>query len=333
MSRVALVTGASGQDGRYLTRLLLDRGYEVHGQTRLASDDILKTGMHWHVGDLTDSDFLSDTIAAAKPDEIYNLAAVSRPTLSWQEPWQTAELNALVPQRICEILLKLRSGCRLFQASTSDIFGDGFQELQDEKSYCFPTSPYGITKLYAHRIISAYRKQYGLHACTGIMFNHESPLRPLSFVSQKICYAAVALSRGITRSDALDELGRPIVDGGKVFLGDLSVRRDFGFAGDYVEAMYMIMQHPAPDDYVVGSGAEHSIQEFCERAFRKVGLDWMNYVLMDPKLVRKADSHYTRADSRKIREVLGWQPKVDFDSLISLMIDAQTRKFQPAGPS
>jgi GDPmannose 4,6-dehydratase len=185
-----------------------------------------------------------------------------------------------------------------------------------------------VAKLYAHRMIGAYRQQYGLYACSGIMFNHESPYRPLSFVSQKIAYAAAAASLGIVDSSELDERGRPILSAGKLLLGDLSVRRDFGFAGDYVEAMHLILQHPTPDDYVIGTGENHSIQEFCEFAFRSVGLDWTDYVSVDPKLIRKTDSHYTRANPAKLRGVSNWQPKTGFSELVSMMVQAQLQLLQ-----
>jgi GDPmannose 4,6-dehydratase len=329
LTKSALVTGAAGQDGRYLVDLLRRLGYMVHAQSRRAPRPAdagsADHGIRWHVGDPADGAFLELLIANTQPDEIYNLAAVSRPVLSWQAPRETAEINAFLPQNICELLLKHRPACRLFQASSSDMFGDGFSEYQDEHTHCEPKSPYGVAKLYAHRIVGAYRQQYGLHACSGIMFNHESPYRPLTFVSQKIAYAAAAAACGVRDSSELDERGRPILSAGKLMLGDLSVRRDFGFAGDYAEAMHMILQHSTPDDYVIGTGEDHSIQEFCEIAFRSIGLDWTDYVSVDPKLIRKTDSHYTRANSAKLQSVFNWQPKVSFQELVSTMVQAQVK--------
>lgn len=327
MVKSALVTGATGQDGHYLIDLLRQHGYVVHAQSRRAPHPV-NDGVLWHVGDLADGAFLEALIADTAFDEIYNLAAVSRPILSWQVPRETAEINAYLPQAICELLRQHQPNCRLFQASSSDMFGDGFSEQQDEQTHCVPKSPYGVAKLYAHRMIGAYRQQYGLYACSGIMFNHESPYRPLSFVSQKIAYAAAAASLGIVDSSELDERGRPILSAGKLLLGDLSVRRDFGFAGDYVEAMHLILQHPTPDDYVIGTGENHSIQEFCEFAFRSVGLDWTDYVSVDPKLIRKTDSHYTRANPAKLRGVSNWQPKTGFSELVSMMVQAQLQLLQ-----
>jgi GDPmannose 4,6-dehydratase len=321
-SKSALVTGASGQDGSYLIEILIRQGYEVHAQARTAIRSQARQVV-WHIGELADDAFLTSLIAGVRPAEIYNLAAISRPILTWGLPRETAEINAFLPQRICELLLKHNVHARLFQASSSEIFGDGFSEYQDERTHCEPKSPYGIAKLYAHRIVGAYRQQYGIHACSGIMFNHESPRRSLSFVSQKIAYAAAAASLGVSESEALDERGKPIISDGKLMLGDLSVRRDFGFAGDYAEAMFTILQHATPDDYVVGTGDDHSIQEFCETAFGHVGLDWTDYVRVDPKLIRKTDSHYTRANSTKLRTTLSWQPKVGFTELVTIMVQEQ----------
>lgn len=320
----ALVTGASGQDGFYLIDLLHRQGCIVHAQSRrLPHPGLHRDETYWHVGDPAERDFLDSLISSVMPDEIYNLAAVSRPILSWGSPRETAEVNGFVPQEICELLLKHKPGCRLFQASSSEIFGDGTDRVQNEQTACVPKSPYGAAKLYAHRIIGAYRAQYGLHASTGIMFNHESPRRPLSFVSQKIAYAAAAVSLGLTETSETDERGRPILLDGKMALGDLSVRRDFGFAGDYVEAMRLIVQHRTADDYVIGTGEDHSIEEFCDQAFSLVGRKWTEHVSSDPSLIRRVDSHYTRADTAKIRSSLNWRPKVAFNELVSMMVKAQ----------
>jgi GDPmannose 4,6-dehydratase len=317
----ALITGGAGQDGWYLIELLLSRGYDVTAHSRQHVDADVHSGrVCWHIGDLTDDFFLNDLLTACAPDEIYNLAAVSRPALSWDIPTKTAHLNALVPQRICEFIRSNIPACRLFQASSSEIFGDAASELQDEQTPANPRSPYGISKAYAHHIIGAYRQQHGLHLSCGIMFNHESPRRPLNFVSQKIAHAAAAASLGLTETRELDERGRPILSDGKLYLGDINVRRDFGFAGDYVEAMHLIVQNETASDYVVGTGKSHSVAEFCEAAFGGVGLDWTKYVATDPSLVRKVDSHYTRADSSRLRFQLGWHPKVTFPELVAMMV-------------
>jgi GDPmannose 4,6-dehydratase len=293
----------------------------VFAQTRRTIDAALPDRkVTWRVGELTDEAFLSKLLFDAAPDEIYNLAAVSRPAISWDIPIDTALLNALVPQRICEFIRRERPACRLFQASSSEIYGDTRAQLQDEQTRANPGSPYGISKAYAHQIVGAYRQQYGLHLSCGILFNHESPRRPLNFVSQKIAHAAAAASLGLTNTRELDERGKPILSGGKLYLGDISVRRDFGFAGDFVEAMHLIVRHDTPSDYAVGTGHAHSIAEFCELAFKVGGLDWTKFVVKDETLLRKVDSHFTQADPSKLHSQLGWQPKVDFPSLIDMMV-------------
>lgn len=328
MTKRALVTGATGQDAWYLMSRLRAHGIEVHAQSRADFDRRdYDDNIPWHFGDLTSGKFLETLIRDVAPDQIYNLAAVSRPAISWQMPTQTTELNALVPQRICEVLHKVLPATRLFQACTSDIFGDTV-EAQNEDTPCVPRSPYGVAKLYAHRIIGAYRKEYGLFLVSGILFNHESPRRPVSFVSQKIAHAAAAISLGLTETAELNEHGSPIVQNRHVQLGDLSISRDFGFAGDYVEAMHLSLEYATADDYVIGSGETHSLAEFCESAFRCVGLDWKAHVLFDDRLVRKVDNHYTRADISRIRDRLGWNPKVRFNELVKMMVDARVQALQ-----
>lgn len=326
MAKRALVTGGAGQDGWYLIDLLRRLGYEIFAHSRHPVEPSLHEGrVRWHVGNLTDETFLEEMLGAAAPDEIYNLAAVSRPAISWNIPVETALLNAVVPQRICEFIRRDMPKCRLFQASSSEIFGDTRAQRQDEETRANPGSPYGISKAYAHQIVGAYRQQYGLHLSCGILFNHESPRRPLNFVSQKIAHAAAAASLGLKDTRELDERGQPILFGGKLYLGDIGIRRDFGYAGDFVEAMYLIVQHPTPSDYTVGTGHAHSIAEFCEVAFKTVGLDWNQYVDVDPKLLRKVDSHFTQADPSKLQTQLGWEAKVDFASLVKMMVSERLR--------
>ena len=330
MRKRALVTGGAGQDGWYLINLLLSRGYDVFAHSRESvSPELTDDQVHWHIGKLTDDIFLGDMLAAVVPDEIYNLAAVSRPAISWDIPMETALLNALVPQRICEFIRQKTPKSRFFQASSSEIYGDARSQTQDEETRTNPTSPYGISKAYAHQIVGAYRQQYGLHLSCGILFNHESPRRPLNFVSQKIAHAAAAASLGLSETRELDERGRPILYNGKLSLGDIGVRRDFGFAGDFVEAMHLIVQSETPSDYAVGTGYTHSIAEFCEAAFKVGGLDWTKYVVVDEKLLRKVDSHFTQADSSKLQSKLGWQPKVDFPALVEMMVRERIRILEP----
>lgn len=325
MSKTALVTGASGQDGSYLIELLRENGYFVHAQSRqkvtnAAADEIL-----WHAGDIADNEFLTRLIDDTAPDEIYNLAAITRPNLSWQKPEQTAILNALVPQRICQMLVDGKSSCRLFQASTSEMFDGASGQAQSEATPFNPQSPYGISKSFAHYTVGAFRTQRGLHASCGILFNHESPRRPLGFVSQKIAHAVAAISLGLKETRELDERGMPIMSGGKLRLGNIHTRRDFGFAGDVAEAMHLIVTSDQPDDYVIGTGESHSIAEFCQSAFHCVGLNWEDHVVIDAALVRAVDTPFTEADASRLKSRLGWKPRVSFDGLVEMMVAERQR--------
>lgn len=330
MSKTALVTGASGQDGSYLVELLHEKGYVVHAQSRRPEIEAVVEGISWHAGDIADHAFLTHLIEATVPDEIYNLAAITRPNLSWQYPEQTAVLNALVPQRICQILADAKSSCRLFQASTSEMFDGANAQAQTEKTSFNPQSPYGISKSFAHYTVGAFRGQRGLHASCGILFNHESPRRPLGFVSQKIAHAVAAISLGMQETRELDERGRPIVSGGKLYLGNIHTRRDFGFAGDVAEAMHLIVTSDEPDDYVIGTGESRSIAEFCRSAFQYVGLDWEDHVVVDAALVRAVDTPFTEADVSKLKSRLGWKPKVSFEALVEMMVAERQRILRSA---
>jgi GDPmannose 4,6-dehydratase len=322
----ALVTGGAGQDGWYLIELLLAHGYEVFAQSRDPVDPHLHGGrVTWRTGDLISERFLGELLATSAPDEIYNLASVSRPAESWDIPIETALLNGLVPHKICEIIRRELPKCRLFQASSSEIFGDTGSQFQNENTPFNPKSPYGVSKAYAHQIVGAYREQFGLHLSCGILFNHESPRRSLKFVSQKIAHAAAAASLGLNETRELDERGKPILFNGKLQLGDINVHRDFGFAGDFVEAMHLIVQNHGSSDYVVGTGTTHSIAEFCEIAFNVGGLDWRQHVVIDDSLLRKIDSHFTRADSSKVLSQFGWRPKIGFVELVTMMVQARIR--------
>ncbi|WP_316172326.1 MULTISPECIES: GDP-mannose 4,6-dehydratase [unclassified Bradyrhizobium] len=322
MSRRVLITGATGQDGRYLIELLRGEDCEIHAQTR-GQPPQDPHGVVWHRGNLVDLEFLTFLCVELKPDEIYNLAAQSRPIRSWESPRDTTQINAIVPQSICELLVRYNPTARLFQATSSEIYGECMGEFQSEETACLPLTPYGIAKLYAHHAIGAFRRQYGLHASSGILFNHESPYRPVSFVSQKIAHGAAAIACGLDSTDAVDDLGFPIVKDGVLSLGNLAVRRDFGFARDYVEAMRLMVRHTTPGDYVVGTGLTHSIEEFCETAFAAVGLDWRDHVKVDSSMIRKTDSHFTCASAWKITRLLGWRPSVTFQELVTMMVRAQ----------
>ena len=333
MRRCALITGATGQDGSYLVEFLLARNYQVHAQSRRADTASMpqRRDLHWHTADICDSGALYTLIAEVRPDEIYNLASISRPSVSWQIPHETAEVNALIPQQICELVLKLRPQCRIFQATSSEIFGNSTTNPQDEETPCRPQSPYGIAKLHAHLTIGSYRTKYRLHASSGIMFNHESPRRPMSYVSQKIACAAAAVSIGLRDTSERDERGQPLLQDGKVTLGNLDIRRDFGFAGDYVAAMHAMLQSDTADDYVIGTGQSNSIRAFCETAFRHVGSNWADHVTFDRSLFRTIDSFHTVANSSKIAARLGWHAKTSFVDLVAMMVDHQVKRLAAIG--
>lgn len=334
MTKVALITGGSGQDGSYLIELLSAHNYTIHAHAfgRPPSADASHKGpdVTWHTGDLADRSTLEDVLRATQPDEIYNLAAVSRPGLSWDDPYGTTLLNALMPQQICEWLIKHRPDCRLFHASSSDVFGNSGEDKQTEDTPFRPASPYAMTKAFSQQIVGVYRDRFKLHASTGILFNHESPRRPLGYVSQKIAHAAAALSLGLRNTEELDERGLPIVRDGKLHLGDISIRRDFGFAGDIVRAMHMILQSDAPGNYIIGSGQSRSIAEFCELAFKTVELDWQQYVVVDQSLIRQNDTRFTTADTSKVRALIGWEPQLTFEKLVETMVQDRIASIRQA---
>ena len=320
----ALITGASGQDGYYLTKLLLAKGYEVHFITRAAnSSRVIDKRVLCHTLELTDYLAVERTCLAVRPDEIYNLASLPRPEASWDQASETGQVNAMVVHGFLDLQRRHMPACRLFQASSVDMYGTTALSSQNEATPFAPQNPYAIAKLYAHHMVSAYRLKYNIHANCGIMFNHDSPLRPLSFVTQKIAHAAAVIASNISNSAELDERNEPIVVDGRVFLGNLDVSRDFGFAGDYVHATWLMLQQEKPDDYVIGTGETHTVREICQVAFGHVGRNWSDHVVVDQRLVRNVDTRYTKADATKARNVLGWKPTVTFHQLIAQMVDAR----------
>jgi GDPmannose 4,6-dehydratase len=325
VTRKALITGGSGQDAYYLARLLAEKGYELHLQSRggPTNTSVALGTARWHVASLADGGALEQLLTSIKPDEIYNLASFSQVETSWNRPMEVAAMNAVLPHRILEVIRNDLPDTRFFQASSSAIFGDSLADAQNENTPLQPQTPYAVAKAYAHWAVQAYRSRHGVHACSGILFNHESPRRPLTYVSQKIATAAALVSLGMENSGERDELGRPILVDGRLSLGNLDVRRDFGFAGDHVRAMWSMLQQDRADDYVIGTGETHSIVDICTVAFSHVGHDWRSHVVVDPKLVRQVDSHYTRADISKARLTLGWQPTQSFEELIRMMVDAR----------
>lgn len=319
MTRKALITGMTGQDGPYLAELLLTKGYEVHGMVRRVSNEHLEhigpvlDRITIHYADISDQVSLIDLVRDVRPDEVYNFAAQSFVPTSWSQPLLTGEFTALGVTRMLEAIRLVDPAIRFYQASSSEMFGKVSEEPQNELTPFCPRTPYGVAKVYGHWITVNYRERYNLFACSGILYNHESPLRGKEFVSRKITDAAARIKLGLQ---------------GKLSLGNLDAMRDWGFAGDYVEACWRMLQQEKPDDYVVASGQQHSVRELVELAFDRVGLDWKPYVVVDPKFVRPAEVNTLRGDPSKAQRVLGWKPKVSFTELIHMMVDAAMERLQ-----
>lgn len=318
-SKRALITGVTGQDGSYLTEFLLAKGYRVHGLMRRASTfstariDHLYQDPHepdvrlrLHHGDLTDGSAIARLIRQVEPDEIYNLAAQSHVAVSFNQPEYTGDVDGLGVVRLLEAIRESQVPCRLYQAGTSEIFGAA-PPPQNEDSQCHPRSPYAAAKLYGYHLVRNYREAYGMHAVTGILFNHESPRRGETFVTRKITRAVAAIVAG-----AQDTL----------YLGNLDALRDWGHARDYVEAMWLMLQQDKPQDYVCGTGESHSVREFCELAFAHVGLDWGPFVTIDPAYYRPTEVEHLHADPSQITTDLGWRPRTGFNELIEEMVEA-----------
>jgi GDPmannose 4,6-dehydratase len=311
--KTALITGITGQDGSYLAELLLDKGYNVVGVVRRTSHDSyerighLLDRLHIVPADLLDQHSLTTVVKDAKPDEIYNLAAQSFVPTSWTQPVLTGEFTALGVTRLLEAVRLAHPEARFYQASSSEMFGKAVETPQRETTPFYPRSPYGVAKVYGHWITVNYRESYGLHAVSGILFNHESPRRGLEFVTRKVTHGAARIARG---------------KASELRLGNLDARRDWGYAGDYVEAMWRMLQQPAPQDYVIGAGETHTVRELCQIAFAHVGLDWEQYVQVDPSFVRPAEVDVLLADPSKARRELGWRPSVGFADLVRMMMDA-----------
>jgi GDPmannose 4,6-dehydratase len=309
----AIITGITGQDGSYLAELLLSKGYRVIGMMRRSSVVTFERIQHIQdqieiiQGDLHDQSSLMDLMDTYKPDEVYNLAAQSFVPTSWNQPVLTGEVTALGVTRMLEAIRLLSPKTRFYQASSSEMFGKVHQVPQNETTPFYPRSPYGVAKVYGHWITINYRESYNLFAVSGILFNHESPRRGTEFVSRKITYGAVRIKLGLAK---------------ELRLGNLDSRRDWGFAGDYVDAMVRLIQNDHPEDFVVGTGETHSVQEFCDKAFSYLDMDYREYVIQDPRFYRPAEVDLLVADSTRVRQKLGWAPKVDFNKLVQMMVDA-----------
>ena len=309
----ALITGVTGQDGSYLAEFLLQQGYEVIGMVRRTSTVNFQRIQHIQdkltlaQGDLLDQSSLVDIVREHRPQEVYNLAAQSFVPTSWKQPVLTGEFTALGVTRVLEAIRMVDPTVRFYQASSSEIFGKVREVPQNEKTPFYPRSPYGVAKVYGHWITVNYRESYDMFACSGILFNHESPRRGLEFVTRKVTYGAAKIKLSLAN---------------ELQLGNLDAQRDWGFAGDYVKAMWLMLQQNQPDDYVVATGKTHSVRNLCEEAFSYLGLDWQDHVVVDPVFIRPADIDQLVGDATKARWVLGWQPSVSFPELIRMMVDA-----------
>jgi GDPmannose 4,6-dehydratase len=319
MAQRALITGITGQDGSYLAELLLDKGYEVFGIVRRLSAPNV-----WRIehlldrvtllqADLLDQLSLIKTVDQVRPREFYNLAAMSFVPASWDQPMLTGEYNSQGVTRVLEAIRQVDPTIRFYQASSSEMFGKVREVPQTEATPFYPRSPYGVSKVFGHYITVNYRESYDLFACSGILFNHESPRRGLEFVTRKVTEGVARIKLGLATT---------------LSLGNLDARRDWGFAGDYVRAMWLMLQQDRPDDYVVATGVSHSVQELVETAFGRAGLDWRDHVRIDPKLLRPAEVDHLIGNPGKAQRVLGWAPEVDFRGLVEMMVDADLDRLQ-----
>ena len=326
-AKSALITGITGQDGSYLAELLLEKGYRVCGMVRRSSTENFQRIEHLRdrllllQGDLLDQTSIASVLDQVRPDEVYNLAAMSFVPTSWQKPVLTAEFTAVGVTRVLDALRQTCPQARFYQASSSEMFGKVRETPQSEQTPFHPRSPYGVAKVYGHYITVNYRESYGLYGCSGILFNHESPRRGLEFVTRKITHAVARIKLGLAS---------------ELRLGNLQAKRDWGFAGDYVRAMWLMLQQPEAEDYVIGSGETHSVEEFVSIAFDHVGLDWRRHVVVDPQFYRPAEVDLLLANPEKARRRLGWTPEISFPQLVSMMVDsdlAALSKTVDGGPS
>ncbi len=323
MTQRALITGITGQDGSYLAELLLEKGYEVHGMVRRSSEEKFERISHLrervtlHPGDLLDQFSIVSLLDALHPDEVYNLGAQSFVPTSWNQPVLTGEFTALGVTKMLEAIRHTYPAARFYQASSSEMFGKVRETPQTEQTPFYPRSPYGVAKAYGHHITVNYRESYGLFAVSGILFNHESPRRGLEFVTRKVTHGAARIKLGLQQ---------------RVGLGNLDAQRDWGYAADYVEAMWQMLQQEDPDDYVIATGEAHTVREVCEVAFARVGLDWKDHVHIDPLFVRPAEVDLLVGNNSKAKAKLGWKPTVHFEELIKMMVDADLERLK-AGSS
>jgi len=320
MTKTALITGITGQDGSYLAELLLEKGYAVYGLVRHLSTPNISRIEHildkitLVEGDLADQSSLDTAVLEVKPDEVYNLAAQSFVGTSWNQPILTGDVTGMGAVRLLESLRHFCKDARIYQASSSEMFGKPKEMPQNENTKFNPRTPYGCAKVYAYLMCVNYRETYGMHTSNGILYNHESPRRGLDYVTRKITDSAARIYHGMAK---------------ELHLGDLNAKRDWGYAGDYVEAMWLMLQQDKPDDYIIATGKAHSVREFVELAFSEVGLDWEKYVKVDKKFFRPADVEYLIGDPSKARQVFGWEPKVKFEELVKMMVKADVERLKP----
>jgi GDPmannose 4,6-dehydratase len=329
--KVALITGITGQDGSYLAEFLLEKGYKVVGLVRRSTHyhyeniDHLAGRVTLEYGDLIDANSIERVLDEYRPAEVYNLAAQSVPADSWRQPIVTAEITAAGPVRVLEALRKLGLDARFYQATSREIYGGVQQEVVDETTPFLANNPYGAAKLYAHLMIRIYRQSYDMFACGGILFNHESPRRSLHFVTRKVTMGVACIHLGI-KDPPVNEAGEPLVCGGKLMLGNLDAVRDWGYAKEYVEAMWLMLQHEEPQDYVIATNTAYTIRDLCDVAFSHVGLDWREHVETDSRFMRPTEIAASRGDYSKARSELGWKPHMRFRELIELMVDEDVRR-------
>ena len=324
MAKRALITGITGQDGSYLAELLLDQGYEVFGMVRRLSTpnvgriEHLLERVTLRPADLLDQLSLLRLVDEVRPHEVYNLAAMSFVPASWDQPMLTGEFNSQGVTRLLDAIRRVDTSIRFYQASSSEMFGKVREVPQTELTPFYPRSPYGVSKVFAHYITVNYRESYDLFAVSGMLFNHESPRRGLEFVTRKVTDGVARIKLGLQK---------------KLSIGNLDAHRDWGFAGDYVRAMWLMLQQERPDDYVIATGVSHSVRDLVEIAFARVGLDWQKYVYQDPDLLRPAEVDHLLGDPSKARKELGWEPQVDFKQLVEMMVDADLERLTAAAAS
>lgn len=319
MTKKALITGITGQDGSYLAELLLEKGYKVYGLRRRTSTPILeniehlKNEIEFIEGDLLDQGSLIQAVKISSPDEVYNLAAQSFVGTSWTQPTLTAQATAVGVTNMLEAVRLTKEDAKFYQASSSEMFGKVVETPQKETTPFYPRSPYGVAKVYGHWITVNYRESFNMYACSGILFNHESPRRGVEFVTRKVTDAVARIKLGLQN---------------ELRMGNLDAKRDWGFAGDYVKAMWLMLQQEQPDDYVVSTGELHTVQELVEIAFGHVGLQWRDYVVVDERFVRPAEVDLLLGDCSKAKEQLGWKVEVGFEQLVTMMVDADLERFK-----